>query len=368
MHIAYLKLRNFRNYQELELTFSPRVNVFWGFNGQGKTNLLEAIRMLSTGRSFRTHRLEDMVREGADHFYIEAKIYKDGVLQSLKVYFGKTCKKVLFNETAYPYFSSLLGILPSVLLSPDDLELINGSPAERRRFLDLHIAQIDPLYLFYLSRYYKAMKQRNELLRSQAVETLPAWEQMMASAGSYLIAKRRQATISLQASSQQWMQFFSKGEELKLSYTSTLNGVKEEELQGKLSHQWQNARHKDMHYGSTQIGPHRDDLAILLFGKEAKHFSSEGQKRSLLASLRFAEWEHMQNRIQDAPLLAIDDFGIQLDETRARQLKEQIAHFGQVFLTSPQEISPLRSDIDFQAFHIDAGRAITSGVRAGIHG
>ena len=210
MHITYLKLLNFRNYKQVELSFSPRINVFWGNNGQGKTNLLEAIHMLSTGRSFRTHRLQDMVREGETHFYIEARFSKDEIIQSLKIYYDNVSKKVIYNETTYPQFSSLLGILPSVLLSPDDLSLINGSPAERRRFLDLHIAQIDPLYLFYLGRYYKAMKQRNELLRSQTADTLNIWEQAMAPAAGYLIAKRKQAAETLQESSSQWMKLFRK--------------------------------------------------------------------------------------------------------------------------------------------------------------
>jgi len=358
MRITYLKLQNFRNYKNIELSFSPQINVFWGNNGQGKTNLLEAIHMLSTGRSFRTHRLQDMIREGENHFYIEARFSKDDIIQSLKIYYNNDSRKIIYNETVYPHFSSLLGILPSVLLSPDDLSLINGSPAERRRFLDLHIAQIDPLYLFYLSRYYKAMKQRNELLRSQNPETLSIWELVMAPAAGYLIAKRKQAAELLEQSSLQWMKLFSQGEDLGLSYNSCLQGTKEEDLHIKLSAHWQNMRHKDIKYGTTLTGPHRDDLSILLCGKEAKHFSSEGQKRSCIASLRFAQWEHMKKRTHSSPLLAIDDFGIQLDAERQNQLKEHIAHFGQVFLTSPYPISPLSEAIPFQAFQVQQGHVI----------
>jgi DNA replication and repair protein RecF len=336
VHIIDLKLRNFRNYKNVELVFSPGVNVFWGDNGQGKTNLLEAIHVLSTGRSFRTHRLQDMVREGEDHFYIEARFFKEDIVQSLKIHYDDAAKKVIYNETAYPHFSSLLGILPSVLLSPDDLSLINGSPAERRRFLDLHIAQIDPLYLFYLARYYKAMKQRNVLLRSGPAETLGLWEKAMAPAASYLIAKRKQAIDTLQHTSSEWMGLFAQGEELHLSYHTSLQD-------DKLEAHWTAARPKDIHYGTTMAGPHRDDLHILLSGKQAKPFSSEGQKRSCIASLRFAQWKHMRSRIESPPLLAIDDFGIQLDTKRREQLQEHIAHFGQVFLTAPQLLNPANS-------------------------
>jgi DNA replication and repair protein RecF len=358
MRIALLKLQNFRNYKNAEFSFSPQINVFWGNNGQGKTNLLEAIHVLSTGRSFRTHRLQDMVLQGETYFYIEAQFIKDDIVQSLKIYYDNSARKVIYNETVYPHFSSLLGILPSVLLSPDDLVLINGSPAERRRFLDLHIAQIDPLYLFYLSRYYKAMKQRNELLRRQSSETLNAWEQVMAPAASYLMAKRKQATELLQESCSQWMKLFSQGEDLDLSYNFFLQDVKEEEFQSKLSAHWQNTRHKEMQYGTTTTGPHRDDISILHCGKEARHFSSEGQKRSCIASLRFAQWEHMKKWTEASPLLAIDDFGIQLDAERQNQLKEQIAHFGQVFLTSPHPIAPITGNTAFQAFHVQQGQII----------
>ncbi len=350
MHLTYLKLQNFRNYEHVELAFSPKVNVFWGRNGQGKTNLLEAIRFLSTGRSFRTQRLQDLIREGQTHFYIEAHFVKNEITQSLKIYYDGNSKKIIYNDTSYPYLSALLGILPSALLSPDDIALIAGSPAERRRFLDLHIAQIDPLYLFYLSRYYKAMKQRNELLRSRNVETLAQWEQVMIPAAGYLIAKRKSAAQQLQEASAQWMELFSRDEKLGLVYGSFLQSASEEDLCHKLASHWQAARNKEMHYGTTLAGPHRDDLSIHLSGREAKHFSSEGQKRSCIAALRFAEWQHMQQRLEASPLLAIDDFGIQLDSERHAQLRDHLTHFGQVFVTSPHSINSA-----FREFSIENG-------------
>lgn len=352
MHIHYLKLQNFRNYSHLELTFSPYVNVFWGNNGEGKTNLLEAIHMLSTGRSFRAHRLQDMIKEGESYFYIEAHILKDDILQCLKVYYDTTSRKVIFNETTYSHFTSLLGFLPSVLLSPDDLSIISGSPSERRRFLDLHIAQIDPLYLYYLSRYYKAMKQRNALLRSHDQETLNIWEQVMSPAASYLIIKRKQTTALLQQCCERWMKLFSQDQEhLSISYHSASHAVKEEEL----SSHWLKMRAKEMHYGTTLFGPHRDDMSIFLCGKEAKYFVSEGQKRSCIASLRFGQWEQMAQLLGSPPLLAIDDFGIQFDAERLNRLTQQLKYFGQVFLTTPHPIPSLTEKVPFQTFHIQQG-------------
>jgi len=219
MHIIYLKLQNFRSYKHLELSFSPGINLFWGDNGQGKTNLLEALHILSTGRSFRTHRLQDVIREGENYFSLEAHFLKEETHHVLKIYYDNTSRKILYNDTPYAHFTQLLGILPSVLLSPEDLSLVSGTAAERRRFLDLCISQIDPLYLFYLTRYYKALKQRNALLRTQSEETLSAWEGVMAPAGSYLICKRREIIALLHESAAEWMHAFAR-EPLQLAYSA----------------------------------------------------------------------------------------------------------------------------------------------------
>ncbi len=355
MHIERLVLHNFRNYQHVDLSFSPKLNIFWGNNGQGKTNLLEAIHVLSTGRSFRTARLQDLIRDGATFFSIEASFYKDEMGQTIQVYYNKTTKKIVYNQASHSHFSNLLGILPSVLLSPDDLSIISGAPAERRRFLDLHIAQMDPLYLYYLNRYHKAVKQRNELLRTRKEETLTAWEHVMATAACYLIAQRKQASQYLQGPTSQWMELFSKAEPLHLHYESTLSPHDQE--QNCLT-QWHKARLKEMQYGTTLIGPHRDDLSIIHCEKEAKYFSSEGQKRSCIIALRFAQWEHMNSFMENSPLLSIDDYGIQLDPYRHQQLSHHMDRFGQVFLSSPQAIQPLSTSC--HSFHVNCGTVTVS--------
>jgi DNA replication and repair protein RecF len=358
MHITYLKLRNFRSYKQIELSFSPGINLFWGNNGQGKTNLLEALHLLSTGRSFRTPRLQDVIREKETFFYIEAHFIKEETHHTLKIYYDAASRKVTYNDTQHTHFTHLLGILPSVLLSPEDLSLVSGSPAERRRFLDLHIAQIDPLYLFYLARYYKAMKQRNALLRSHREETLDAWERIMAPAGSYLISKRMQTVALLQDNASKWMYRFSREREaLNLSYSAQHCLRKAEDLPHLLAAQWQRLRRKEMQQGMTLAGPHRDDLSIFLCDRAAKHFSSEGQKRSCATSLRFAQWEHMNHWLGTPPLLSIDDFGIQLDQERQKELCQHIAHFGQVFLTAPHPLTALAEEHPFRSFHIVEGTA-----------
>lgn len=342
MHIDYLKLQNFRNYKCCTFVFSPGVNVLWGKNGEGKTNVLEAIHLLSTGRSFRTHRLQEMIREGETFFTLEAHFTKESVGHTLKLSFDGQTRTLLYNQTPHAHFSDLLGIVPSVLLCPDDLAFVSGAPAERRRFLDLALSQIDPLYFFYLMRYTKAMRQRNALLRGQNDETLNAWEQVMAPSAHYLIAKRIAFAAALERPASDWMRLFSESETLALLYAPSHGAAP-------LLEQWHRMRPKEMRYGTTLIGPHRDDLAILLSQRNAKQFSSEGQKRSVLTSLRFAQWQQMHERLGSPPLLAIDDFGIQLDPARQEVLCSQLSRFGQVFLSTPHPLPALSA---YRSFHI----------------
>jgi DNA replication and repair protein RecF len=361
MFLKRLLLRNFRNYRQSEIGFSSSINLIQGGNGQGKTNLLEAIHFVSTGRSFRTHSLSDLISFGQNFFYLEAEFYKENVTQTLKIYYDENTRKVQYNETVYTSLNSLLGILPSVLLSPDDLSLVSGHPAERRRFLDLHIAQIDPLYVHHLGRYFKAMKQRNHLLRSKSESAIQAWEQMMAHSAAYLIQKRRQTATALKTPSSHWMEILSrKQDSLEIDYQSSLSQPRDNcDAMTHFQNIWHKTRSKEMHVGATLVGPHRDDLNIHLADKSAKIFSSEGQKRCCISSLRFAEWEQMSKMLGYAPLLGIDDFGIQLDDERQIQLKNHLTQFKQVFLTSPVPLQDrFAEDLSLRVLAIEKGAVV----------
>ena len=362
MHLSAVVLRNFRNYEHATLTFSPGINCIIGGNGEGKTNLLEALYFLSTGRSFRTAHLNDLIRHGASFFYIEAHFYKDGIDQTIKATYDGQTRRLQYNETIYSYFTSLLGILPTVLYAPDDLCLISGAPSDRRRFLDLHLAQIDPLYVHHLGRYHKALKQRNVLLRQKKEESLGAWEQTMAHAAAYLLPKRIEALQNILAPVARWMHFISSGkEEIKLSYHNSIHWDGKSSLENAIYAQLQKNRTRDMLLGSTQIGPHRDDIGIELDGKSAKSFSSEGQKRCCAAAIRFAEWERTKETMGFLPLMSIDDFGIQLDKERNLLLQQHLQHLGQVFLTSPIAPDELLPNLPKHIIQIGPGTTILNG-------
>ena len=170
MQLKKLYLRNFRNYAEAEVEFSPRLNVFYGENAQGKTNLLEAIYLVSTARSFRTQNLSELIRLGEPFFYLEAHAVRDGAEQTLKLSFDGQTRRLQMAGNSYASFHPLLGTLPSVLYTPQDTDLISGAPALRRRFLNLHLAQRLPLHVHHLARFWRAMKHRNRMPSSERPE------------------------------------------------------------------------------------------------------------------------------------------------------------------------------------------------------
>lgn len=333
MLLKKLRLRHFRSYTDATFSFSSGVNWITGKNGKGKTNLLEAIYLLSTGRSFRTLKLDPLIQKGASFFYLEAELEEEGTRQILKIsYDGKT-KNIELNATHYAQFSALIGMLPHVIYAPEDIEIIGGSPAFRRKLLNLHLAQIDSLYIHHLTRYQRAMSQRNELLKQKQFATIDPWEQVMAESATYMIQKRKEMVEQLTPLIDQAMQALSSGEEnLELAYKSSLPPTD-------FLHYWKEQRPKDELYGYTLHGPHRDDLHFLLKDLSAKTFASEGQKHSLIAALRLAEWQLMKQKKKSPPILSIDDFGAHLDTFRQQRLEQQLHNLGQIFLTSTEPLS-----------------------------
>ncbi|NGX57477.1 MAG: DNA replication and repair protein RecF [Chlamydiae bacterium] len=342
MLIKRLLLRQFRCYDESVFEFCPEINLIYGANAQGKTSLLEALHLLAIGRSFRTVRLTDMIQNESESFFLEALFESGGVEQRVAISFSGRERKIVHNNTTYPAFSSLIGLLPVTMMIPDD-DLIKGSPDARRKFIDLQISQFDPLYLHYLTRYQRAMRQRNHLLKSQQLTIIDPWEQEMAKAASYVVKKRRQLIEALQPNGQQIHHVLSNGNDV-------LNLRYQESLEGDYLQQFQKNRMKEVKFGFTCAGPHRDDLLITIGNQEARHFASEGQKRTCVTALRLASWHLLKERIGNAPLMMIDDFGISLDRKRRQQFMDQLSGLGQVFITSVEELQ--FADRNVQSFEI----------------
>lgn len=340
MYLRRLYLNNFRCYSDKSFDFCPGINSICGANAQGKTTVLEAIHYLISGSSFRASQASELIAIGASEFYIEADFVVHGVLQKLRISHNGKERKIWHNQTPCNSVSSLLGVLKGGIITPDHATLVKGAPIKRREFLDFHIAQVDPLYVHHLTRYHRAMRQRNALLKLKSRTTFESWEHEMASSAAYLTSHRRQASAELQEEGRK-MLFELSGlpEELSMAYkTPAPVQGNIESLRLYFEEQYQRLRHREMMLGCTLIGPHKDDLIILIGQKEARFFASEGQQRTCVAALHMAEWQRLNKLSDETPLMLIDDFGISLDASRRNRLLAYVCGLGQVFLTSTYEL------------------------------
>ena len=333
--IEKLVLRYFRNYKEATIPFHSQVNLIHGPNGAGKTTILEALYLLSTGRSFKTNNLANLIQKGASHFYIEAHFLKNSTTHTLSMGFDGNIRKMYYNDTLLSTLSDILGIMPSVLFAPKDSELIMGSPTERRRFLNIQLAQQDSKYTYHLVRYHRAMKQRNTLLKSFSYETIDHWEHIMACSAHYLTEKRRALINKLKPKANLYSHSLSLSEDtFDLHFAPSIEQNDIQSTQDILK----KLRPKESVLGNTLVGPHRDDFHIIFHDKKAKIYASEGQKRTCITAIKMAEWHQLRERIGFSPLLSIDDFGIHLDNRRIKGLFDNLKHLGQIFLTSPFDL------------------------------
>lgn len=347
MHLRALYLHNFRIYEEALYEFGPKINVISGFNARGKTSILEAIYFLMTGRSFRTAQVSDMIRHGAQNFYIEASFVKHGVEQTLRVSCSGKDRKIIYNNTQCGSSSDLLGLLQGAVIHPDDATIVKGAPEARRHLLDVQIAQANPLYIHHITRYNRAMKQRNHLLRAKTAVTIESWEHEMANSAAYIVFERLLAIEDLQDIGQRLHTLIcGSNDTLGLAYKSQAlpRGVSVADtdvlkLRSYYLDQYRKLRKREMELGITLTGPQKDDVFIGLNTNEARFFASEGQQRSCVAALRLAEWERLKSMSGEIPIMLIDDIGMSLDYSRRNRLFNHLPSLEQVFLTTTEDLS-----------------------------
>ena len=339
MYLHSLYLKNFRLYTEKNVVFAPNLNVIVGPNASGKTTILEAIHLLMTGRSFRTSQTKELIREGADSFYAETTFVKHDVEQSLKFSYKGNERRITYNQTALQSSSGLLGLLQGAVLTPNDASLVKGQPGFRRQYLDVQLSQADPLYVHHLSRYQRAMAQRNHLLRTKTIHSIGMWEKEMVTSAMYLVESRAHAVAELSEIGDHFYTILSGGAEgFKLDYRTLLKKEGVEKVESYYQEQLQRHRSREMAIGNTLIGPHRDDFIVYLQNKEARHFASEGQQRSCVVALRLAEWERLKKRGETTPIMLLDDIGFGLDSTRRKRLLSIIQSLKQVFISTTEEL------------------------------
>lgn len=344
MRLQKLTLANFRNYSDAEVLFAPGVNVFIGRNAQGKTNLLEGIALLSTGRSHRGARDAEMVRWGTDAYAVRAQVQKAFGSFELQLRCQSSTvtraahKEVYVNGGLVPRLSEVVGNLTTVLFAPADLELVQGSPAARRHYLDLQLSQAGGGYLQALARYNRALLQRNALLRrlresgERAVgELLAPWDAELATTGGMVAAYRARAVSELLPLAARAHRAISGGvDEVGVEYVSGVRGFpggRGISAGGEVSAAVQllanglaENRLNDLSRAQTTIGPHRDDLRLTINGVDARTYASQGQQRTAALALKLGELEFIRARTGEYPVLLLDDVFSELDARRRAML------------------------------------------------
>lgn len=373
MRLKEITLRHFRNYEEMSLPFSDGINVFLGENAQGKTNLMEAIYALSLARSHRTANEREMIQWQQDEAFISGVVEKRNARYPLELRFTKKGKKAKVNHLEQKKLSQFVGTLNVVLFAPEDLELVKGSPSNRRRFLDMELGQISPVYLHELVQYQRLLKQRNlylkQLLLGKARDLiyLEVLTEQLAIAGANIILFRRDFVRQLEG----WAapihrQISTEKEELTISYRTfrTLeDDLEKDDLYLLIMEEYARVKERERELGQTIFGPHRDDLMFRVNGKNVQTYGSQGQQRTTVLSLKLAEIECMQEVLGEYPILLLDDVLSELDDERQTHLLKTIEKKVQTFLTTTSLDGIKRNKIDEPTiFHVTAGKVEREGV------
>ncbi len=348
MTIEKLLLRDFRNYASLELRPHPGVNLLFGQNGSGKTNLLEAVHFCALGRSHRTSADREVVRRGAEMgacgVVVSGKAGRSEI--SVKLTPGQVRKKQVFvDKKRAGRLSDLMGRVRCVIFSPEDLMLVKEGPAVRRRYADMMLSQLSAGYFVALQQYQKALEQRNALLKeakrtdSMPAALLDAFEQAMAENAALIIPMRQKMLGEAAAIAEEKYRAISgrEGECFAMRYACCASG---EDVAAQVARRLKEARREDLFRGNTGFGVHREDIQLTLNGREMKLYASQGQIRTAALSMKLAQLELFTRKTGDPPILLLDDVMSELDMTRRKRLLEEIGGL-QTFVTCTDE-----SDLD----------------------
>ncbi len=378
MYVKSLKLTNFRNYRSLSLELNATINIFVGNNAQGKTNLLESIFLLAMGKSFRAVKEKELILAQQEICIVSGIIQKQATM-SLQVSLSTSSQKKLLVNKKETSPSDFIGNLNVVLFTPDDLQLIKGSPSERRRFLDSEISQVNPTYRKLYSRYQKILFQRNQALKNfnhkrkndrDTTDLLAVWDEQLVDVGSKIILKRsemvyklnllarlihRKITGNLEELSLVYVPFFindfSEAQEFNKNNWN-LDGVKAifyEKLKSE--------REAELIRGYSLVGPQRDDLIFLINGVNARRFGSQGQQRTAVLACRLAELEYMKSETGSFPVVLLDDVMSELDIHRRSFLIEVLSNKFQTVITTT-DVNDIDSELLRKGtlFEIEAGQ------------
>lgn len=358
MWLHSLSLTNYRNYKDVALTFHPGLTIFLGQNAQGKTNMLESIYFLALTRSHRTRSDKDLLQFENSHLKVSGVVERKLGSIPLDIELTESGRITKINHLKQSRLSDYIGQLNVVLFAPEDLQLVKGAPALRRKFLDMELGQIKPIYLADLSLYNHTLKQRNSYLKtSETVDEifLSVLDQQLAEAGSKVMAHRLDFLKRLEKHSRdKHYDISNQLEELSLHYLPSFKFTEDVNLVDSFLTELSRSRKRDLFKKNTGVGPHRDDFSFALNGINA-HFGSQGQHRSVVLSIKLAEIELMHEVTNEYPILLLDDVMSELDNTRQEKLLKSISENIQTFITSTS-INHLHAlPEDLEVFHIHNG-------------
>ncbi len=377
MKVGYVLLENFRNHQHTVLSLGPGVNVLLGNNGQGKTNILEAVSCLSLTKSFYAANDATLVRLGQDVFKIEGTLASSaGLEHDIAMSYSRELGEKLFvvNGTRVERLTSVIGMFPVVILSPENSAITFGGPADRRRFMDLLLSQLSRTYFDDLLEYRQILRQRNRILADGKhggirEDVLEPWNHSLATYGARIVQKRTHFTREFAGYVvRSYADLVDVAEEPGLEYSTSIDAKEEnvEKTAELILAELRRKREEEIRRGLSLVGPHRDDLQFRLNGIDLQKYASQGQHKTFLIALKVAEFFYLKEKKEETPILLLDDVLSELDESRSKRLLGHIAELGQTIITTTDE-SPFSNIIpwghEHRKFHVEQGacRPITIG-------
>lgn len=366
MYLKSLSLLDYKNIEQAEINFNPRLNCFLGDNGAGKTNLLDAIYYLSFCKSFFNAMDVQNIRHECEMFMIQGRYSRDGDEELISAGFKLGHKKQFKrNHKVYKRLSDHIGLFPLVMISPSDSNLISGSSEERRKFMDGVISQFDRTFLDALMRYNRTLLQRNNLLKQFSerkrfdADTLSIYDEQLVEYGSYIYEKRSNFINEIIPVFQHFYEYVSGGKEkVVLTYQSSLR-------EGNFLEQIRSQHQRDRMLQHTSVGIHRDDLQLDLGAHPIRKLGSQGQTKTYLLALKFAQFEYLRNASGIKPILLLDDIFDKLDAGRVGQIIRLVSEeqFGQIFITDTnrEHLDGILNKMDtaYSIYKIEQGKVVS---------
>ena len=360
MLLQRLRLEQYRNIASAQFEPSRSLTILHGLNGQGKTNLLESIAMLGSGRAFRTSKVQDLIQHGSSASIVSGQVTAAGIQSKVILQLQGSTRRISIDAKPVQRAAELHGKLATVIFSPDDTAMVKLGPETRRRFLDRSLYSSNAGFLQDYHNYYRTLKQRNALLKSGRVDELGLWTEQLAQAGVRLMQHRQQYVNTLQdLLLHQYARISNQAEQVAVQYKPDVATDSPDELLQVLMDQ----QEQDLRYRTTGRGPHRDDLLFLINGRPLKGFGSQGQQRSFVLALKLAEMDHLQQTFGEEPVLLLDDIASELDRERINNLLNYLRQREVQVLITTTDVTPFRAVLqqDSRLYRMEAGNLTYEG-------